>query len=176
MLSSDVIIRRLSLSDTLFVMQLYNQPSFIRYIADKHINDISAAEQYITTGPMACFAENGFALDVVSISDPEQPTVTHSTLPIGVCGLLQRPELSHPDLGFALLDEYAGQGYAFAACQAVIDHALNELKLENILAIVLPTNTRSVKLLERLGFVYQRDIELYEQTNRLYQYSPNPIE
>ncbi len=176
MLSSDVIIRRLSLCDAPFVMRLYNQPSFIRFIADKHITDITAAEQYISTGPMACFAENGFALDVVSIPVIEHPTVTNSSLPIGVCGLLKRPELAHPDLGFALLDEYAGQGYAFTACQVVLKHALTALKLETILAIVLPTNTRSIKLLERLGFVYQHDIELYQQTNRLYQYSPEPIE
>ncbi|MDG1816288.1 MAG: GNAT family N-acetyltransferase [Glaciecola sp.] len=173
--SSDITIRRLSLSDAPFVMQLYNQPSFIRYIADKHISDISAAEQYISGGPMACFAEHGFALDVVSIPDPQLPTVTSLKLSIGVCGLLKRPELAHPDLGFALLDEYSGQGYAFVACQAVIKHALTVLRLENILAIVLPTNTRSITLLKRLGFVYQRDIELYEQTNQLYQYLPNPI-
>ena len=169
-LSSDVIIRRLSLGDAPFVMRLYNQPSFIRFIADKHITDITAAEQYISTGPMACFAENGFALDLVSIPDIEHPTVTTSMLPIGVCGLLQRPELAHPDLGFALLDEYAGQGYAFAACQAVLEHALTVLKFENILAIVLPTNTRSVKLLERLGFVLMGNVELYGHMNCLYRY------
>jgi RimJ/RimL family protein N-acetyltransferase len=106
----------------------------------------------------------------VSIPDLEHPTVTTSMLPIGVCGLLQRPELAHPDLGFALLDEYSGQGYAFAACQAVLEHALTVLKLENILAIVLPTNTRSVKLLERLGFVLMGNVELYGHMNFLYRY------
>lgn len=164
-LSSDVIIRRLSLCDAPFVMRLYIQPSFIRFIADKHITDITAAEQYISTGPMAFFAEHGFALDLVSI-----PSVK-GNIPIGVCGLLKRPELAYPDLGFALLDEYAGQGFAFAACQFVLKHALTVLKLDIILAIVMPTNTRSIQLLERLGFERIEDIKLYGETNRSYQFT-----
>jgi len=52
----------------------------------------------------------------------------------------------------------------------VLEHALTVLKFENILAIVLPTNTRSVKLLERLGFVLMGNVELYGHMNCLYRY------
>lgn len=160
-----VLIRPLNPSDAHFILQLYNQQSFIRYIADKKIYGISDAEQYIKSGPVACRNEHGFALDLVSIPS------TKGNIPIGVCGLLKRPELAYPDLGFALLDEFVGQGLAFVACQSILSNAANELGLTHIQAVVMPSNLRSIKLLEQLDFTLMSTIELYGTSNHLYQRS-----
>lgn len=92
-----------------------------------------------------------------------------SPLPIGLCGLVQRDFLSSPDLGFALLPEYCGRGYAIEAARAVISHAQAGLGIERLYAIVKPGNHRSVRLLEQLGFRRERlyqipqgdEVELY---------------
>ena len=160
-----VLIRPLNPSDAHFILQLYNQQSFIRFIADKQIYDISDAEQYIKNGPVACRNEHGFALDLVSIPS------TKGNIPIGVCGLLKRPELAYPDLGFALLDKFVGQGLAFVACQSILSNAANELGLTHIQAVVMPSNLRSIKLLEQLDFTLMSTIELYGTSNHLYQRS-----
>ena len=60
--------------------------------------------------------------------------------------LLQRDHLPAPDLGFALLPEYQGQGYGFEACEAVLEDARNEHNINQILAITAPDNTISQKL------------------------------
>src|ERR1700741_2419628 len=47
--------------------------------------------------------------------------------PIGVCGLVRREFLPGPDLGFALLPEFVGRGYATEAAHAGLRHAQHTL-------------------------------------------------
>ena len=93
-------------------------------------------------------------------------------LPIGMCGLVKRDFLSAPDLGFALLPDYLGRGYASEAAHAVVLHAKQKLGIARLYAIVKRDNRRSVRLLGRLGFHPQgpfvtpqgEEIELYAMT------------
>ena len=73
-------------------------------------------------------------------------------LPIGLCGLLKRDFLPAPDLGFALLPEYVGEGYACEAARGLLMHAEKNLGISRLYAIVKRGNHRSISLLERLGF------------------------
>ena len=71
--------------------------------------------------------------------------------PVGLVGLVKRDYLPEPDLGFALLDAYAGRGLAYEAACAVLSLA-RARKLTRLLAITDPDNRRSIALLQRLGF------------------------
>ncbi len=73
-----------------------------------------------------------------------------------MAGLLNRDELDHCDLGFALLAEFRGMGYAFEAASVVLDYAESTLALDTVLAIVSTENHDSKKLLSRLGFRFNR--------------------
>jgi RimJ/RimL family protein N-acetyltransferase len=81
-----------------------------------------------------------------------------------MCGLLQRPELPGPDLGFAFLPAFRAQGYAFEAASAVMADARARLGLETLLAIVNPENGASIRLLARLGFSFERTIQMPGET------------
>ncbi len=56
-------------------------------------------------------------------------------------------------LGYAIDRKYEGQGYMSEAVAAAIQYAFRELKLHRVMANYMPTNRRSERLLERLGFV-----------------------
>jgi RimJ/RimL family protein N-acetyltransferase len=77
-----------------------------------------------------------------------------------MCGLLKREELPQPDIGFAFLPDFWNQGYAFEAAAAVLTDARERLQLNRILAIVNPDNNASIKLLEKLGFQFERNLKL----------------
>ncbi|MDC8772547.1 GNAT family N-acetyltransferase [Roseateles albus] len=79
-----------------------------------------------------------------------------SRLQLGICGLPQRDYLDHPDIGFALLPQHAGKGYAFEAAAAVLSYAQTELGLACVLATTRVDNLRSQNLLERLGLKFER--------------------
>ncbi|MCA9945670.1 MAG: GNAT family N-acetyltransferase [Anaerolineales bacterium] len=142
----------LALSDAPFVLELVNDPSWIRFIGDRGIRTLAQAEAYLREGPMASYAEHGFGLYLVRR--------TVDGMRLGMCGLIKRPSLPHVDIGFAFLPQFTGQGYAFEAAMAVLHHARHDLNLTTIVAITAPDNQRSINLLQKLGLHYQEAITL----------------
>ncbi len=55
------------------------------------------------------------------------------------------------EIGYAVLRQYAGQGYAYEAAVAACDFAVEFLKWDQLAHCIAPTNIRSQKLAERLG-------------------------
>ncbi|OOQ58496.1 GNAT family N-acetyltransferase [Mucilaginibacter pedocola] len=142
-------IRGLTLSDTAFIIQLLNSPGWLTFIGDRNVRTTEEAIAYLNNGPIKSYSENGFGLMLVE---------TKEGAPIGMCGIIKRPSLPNPDIGYALMAEFAGQGYAYEMARAVLTHAVDVLKLPIITAITLPSNASSVKLLSKLGLKLQGEI------------------
>jgi RimJ/RimL family protein N-acetyltransferase len=140
-------IRPFVVEDAPFILRLLNEPSFITNIADRGIRSLADAEHYLREGPIASHLRHGHALWHVRLAETD--------VPIGMAGLLKRDTLDRPDLGYALLPEYVGQGLAREATDAVMTYAQSTLGLLRIAAIVNPDNTRSIRLLDQLGFVHE---------------------
>jgi RimJ/RimL family protein N-acetyltransferase len=73
---------------------------------------------------------------------------------IGCCGLkpwVHSARGGH-ELGFHIVREKWGRGYAFEAAQGVISYAFGTLRLSHIMAGHHPENSNSRKILLRLGF------------------------
>lgn len=149
-------LRLMTLDDDAFVRTLLNEPSFIRYIGDRGVRTLDDARRYIAEGPRASYERLGFGLYVVEGRE--------TRLPIGICGLLKRDTLEHPDLGFAFLPRHWSQGYAFEAASGVLRYARASLGIGRILAITSPENDASIRLLLRLGFTYEGTRRLSEGT------------
>ena len=147
-----LLLRRFNVDDAPFILTLLNEPSFLRYIGDKKVRDLDGARQYILNGPIASYERHGFGLCMVEFRE--------SHTPIGMCGLLKRDELSDPDIGFALLPDFWSKGFAFEAATAVLHDALERLSIQRVLAITSLDNDASIKLLERLGFKFEKIITL----------------
>ena len=147
-----LLLRQFTVEDAPFVLALLNEPSFLRYIGDKSVRDLEGARDYLLNGPMASYQRNGFGLYLMELKD--------SRAPIGMCGLLKREELPAPDIGFALLPDFWNQGFAFEAAAAVLQDARQRLNIQRLLAITSLDNESSIKLLERLGFRFEKVINL----------------
>lgn len=141
-----------SMEDAPFILELLNTPNWLRYIGDRGIFNLERAEDYIQQGPQKSYAQFGFGLWRVARTD--------DNLSLGVCGLLKRDTLDDPDIGFAFLPEYEGQGLAFESSHAVLNYAATTLKLKRIIAITTEENQRSLNLLNRLGLSFEKKITL----------------
>lgn len=76
----------------------------------------------------------------------------------GCCGLRPyEPEKQIYELGFHLMQQHWGHGYAAEAARAVIVHAFDVLRVAKLFAGHHPANERSRELLGRLGFHYIGD-------------------
>lgn len=140
-------IRRLEAADAAFILQLLNEPSWLKHIGDKGVRTLADAEHYIETGPLQMIARFGFGSKLVALKATGEA--------IGMCGLIKRDTLPDADLGFAFLPEFWGQGYALEAAAATLADGFASFGLTRILAICNQDNHASCRLLEKLGFVFQ---------------------
>lgn len=139
-----LVLRRFTAGDAPFILRLLNEPSFLHNIGDRGVRTLADAARYLEAGPIASYARHGFGLWLAALKATGEP--------IGMCGLLRRDHLPHPDVGYALLPEFCSYGFAREAAAATLELGWRELGLERILAIVSPTNAASIRLLESLGF------------------------
>jgi len=155
-------IRHLSEGDSEFILKLLNEKSFIENIGDKEVRNIDDAINYLQNGPISSYKKFGYGLNILTLKD--------SNTPIGMCGLLKRDELEHPDLGYALLPEYCSKGYAQEASLSVLIDVNKKHNINIVSAITAPENTNSNSLLKKLGFSFKGSIELYGFEDNLYEY------
>ena len=133
-----------------FILELLNDPSFIRNIGDRHVRTTDDARAYIRKGPVVSYERFGFGLWLVELKDGT---------PIGMCGLLRREVLEDVDIGFSYLPAYHSKGYGFEAARAVLDYARDVLHLPRVVAIVNANNAPSARLLEKLGMTFERMVQ-----------------
>jgi [ribosomal protein S5]-alanine N-acetyltransferase len=147
-----LVLRRLELADSEFILELLNDPSFLRFIGDKGVRTRDDAQEYIRSGPMASYERFGFGLFLAARRE--------DGVALGICGLLKRESLPDVDVGFAFLPRYWSNGYAFESASAVLSYGKKTFGLTRIVAITSPDNTASIRVLERLGMSFESMIRL----------------
>jgi RimJ/RimL family protein N-acetyltransferase len=160
-----LVLREFTFEDDGFILELLNEPGFLRYIGDKGVRTLSDAREYLQKGPMDSYRQNGFGLLAVCGQSA-------AATPVGMCGLVKREGLNDPDIGFAFLARHWGKGYAAESAAAVLEHGRRVLKLPRILAITSPDNADSIKVLERIGFKFERLMRLTEDSKPVKLFAP----
>lgn len=150
--SARLSVREFTPDDALFIVRLVNTPGWLEFIGDKKIRTPDDALGYLTNGPFESYRKFRFGMWHVSKTDSAEP--------IGMCGLLQRQGLPHPDLGFAFLPEHHGNGYAFEAAGTTVGLGFQMFNLDKIFAITMHSNARAQYLLKKVGMTYERDIRI----------------
>jgi RimJ/RimL family protein N-acetyltransferase len=161
-------LREFLISDSDFIILLLNSPGWLEFIGDRNVQTTEQAIAYIENGPLKSYLENGFGLSLVSLKSNEEA--------IGMCGLLKRPPLEHPDIGYALLPEHTGKGYATEITHAVMDHARHRLNLTAVCAITTPDNVASIKVMEKIGMKYSRIFQSSGDTRELMLFSSSALQ
>jgi RimJ/RimL family protein N-acetyltransferase len=147
-----LVLRRLTPDDGRFILELLNDPAWLRFIGDKGVKTLDDARNYIVNGPMDMYARLGFGL--YGVERKPNPA------PIGICGLIKRDGLEDVDIGFAFLSGFRAKGYALEAAAAVMEHARNAFGLRRLVAITSPENEASIRLLGKLGLRFERRMRL----------------
>ncbi|MEO8478999.1 MAG: GNAT family N-acetyltransferase [Gemmatimonadota bacterium] len=140
-------LRAFTLADAAWVLPMLNDAAFLEHVGDKGVRSIADAERYLTDGPLASYLAHGFGLSaVVRASDGE---------PVGMAGVITRPTLPAPDIGYAMRPTMRGSGYGFEAAAMALAYGHRDLGFPQLLAIVNPGNTASRQILARLGFRHE---------------------
>ena len=153
-----LVLRQLNQDDTQFISILVNMPEWIRFIGDRNIHSKEDAEKYISK----ILADKNIKYWVVRLNEKNNP--------IGIITFIKRDYLDFPDIGFAFLGEYTKQGYAFEAATVVLQDAIKQSH-DCVLATTIRENSKSIRLLEKLGFRYDRQIEVNNETISVYSFN-----
>jgi [ribosomal protein S5]-alanine N-acetyltransferase len=157
--------KRLSLElittdDHAFVAELVNTEGWLEFIGDRHVHSREDAINYIKK------IQNTPDLYYWVVKLKETDT------PIGILSFLKRGYLDHFDIGFAFLPAFNGHGYAYEAANVVLSGAGKNSKHTTILAVTLPHNSSSIKLLTKLGLHFEKEILQHNEVLLVYSNQP----
>lgn len=138
-----LVVRELTIHDAPFIFKLLNTEGFKKNIGDRGIDTIEKAKLEIETRYTTSYPNFGFFVVEDAISGQAYGGVT----------LIDRDSLEYPDLGYAFLPEFSGQGFAFEASLGLVKWA-NKKGFSTLCAIVQSDNLPSISLLKKLGFTF----------------------
>ena len=154
-----LILRKFTIDDAAFMLELLNTPDWLRFIGDRNVRTLEEAEQYLLNGNIRSYQEYGFGFYVVVIKETQES--------IGICGIVKREGLEDVDIGFAFFEQFMGMGYGYESSSAVLNYALNDLKIKRIVAIVDPENVVSIALIKKIGMQFEKMIQLSHKDTEL---------
>jgi len=146
-LTNRLILNTLNINDHAFITELVNTPEWIKFIGDRNIRTQEDAKTYIQK-----------TIDNPNVNYWAVKLQGQHT-PVGIITFIKRDYLEHYDIGFAFLPQYTNKGYAHEATTAVLNDIINNLTHTHILATTVKENTNSIKLLEKLGLRFEKEIE-----------------
>ena len=158
-----LFLREFTPQDAPFLLRLVNEPGWIRNINDPGVRSVDDALAWAEGRLFKAYREQGHGFWAVQRREDGAL--------VGMCGLFKRPALPEPDIGYALLAEHEGHGYALEAARGCVAHAREVLGWPTLMAITALDNPRSVALLGKLGFVEQgqEQLEGYSEPSRVFR-------
>jgi [ribosomal protein S5]-alanine N-acetyltransferase len=147
-------LQPLSHKDEALILELLNTAGWLQFIGNRNINKLEDAGKYIER--------------ITGNSSIQYWTVKlrSTATALGLVTCIQRDYLDHPDIGFAFLPQYNGNGYAFEAAETILQFLLTQYPV--ILATTMLENTHSIQLLKKLGLSYLKEITPAETPLLLY--------
>lgn len=145
-------LREVTEADAAFILEILNDPDFVRFVADRGVRTLEDASHFIAERFTASYRHHGFGFWLV---EPKE-----SNVPAGICGLVKRDSLPGVDIGYAFLPPFRSKGYASEAAAAVLAYARDVVGLTRLLAITNPDNAVSMRVLEKIGMSFEGMVRL----------------
>ena len=147
-----LLMRRITLDDLdEFARRIFADPDVIRYMAKRDMTPQERAKRVYTVSNQNWLTHGYGGWLITDKADGQL---------IGECEF-DTEEVSGVELGYSLAKAYWGKGIATEAARAATRFGFENAKLERIVAVVVPDNEASWRVLERIGFVYEKRTHAY---------------
>lgn len=147
-----LILRPFTLDDAEAWLPLITLPEIIRYTGDIPVSTLDEAREILRTRPLRDYAVHGYGRMAV--------IEKCSGRLVGFSGLKYLEDLGEVDVGYRFLPDCWGKGYATESARALMAQGVREHGAKRIVGMVHPENAASGRVLEKLGLVYERPLEL----------------
>jgi len=149
-------IRPIRIADKGFILHLLNTKEWLQFIGDRKVKNNTDAEKYIQN----ILDNKHFFCSVFELKETKTP--------IGIITFLYRDNQVFPDIGFAILPQFNKKGYTFEATKKYLEEMIKEKKVNKIIAITLPENINSIRLIKKLGLTYEYQFTDQSEVLHLY--------
>src|ERR1700709_189938 len=130
-------------TDADFLRGLLNDPGWLANIGERNVRTRRQARTWIATRHTATYGRLGFGFWGVERQSGGGL--------IGMCGRTKRDTLMEADVGYALMPEFRGHGYAREAAAACVRYAHHVLGVAGVWGISGPDNAGSAAVLQQIG-------------------------
>ena len=158
-----LILRPFQLKDIEPSFEMNKDPEVVRYTGDGGSVTLEEVERRIKENVLGDYRKHGFGRFAVEYKESGQF--------IGFVGLKYLEDLDEVDLGYRLIQEYWGKGIATEASRASLEFGFHKLELDRIIAIALPENERSINVMKKLNFTFEK--ETFVDEYLVHQYALN---
>lgn len=145
-------LKPVNLEDAEFIYDLYNQPKFLQFIGDRKIRSVQDAARYIIEKFRPQIESLGYGNYVVIRKEDGTK--------LGSVGVFTRDGLNVQDIGFAVLPQFEGFGYATEAAMKVLEVIHAKFGVSKVSGITALDNYASEKVLGKLGLEYIKLVRL----------------
>lgn len=143
------LVRETTEADVDSFYEMYADPQITRY-TEGLFPEREKERQYVRDYIRNVYSFYGFG--IWTILDRRTGAV------IGRAGLTMREGFEDPEIGFVIASHRQREGLATEVCGAILEYGRTELEFQKIRALVLPDNTASLKLCDRLGMRDEEEI------------------
>ena len=149
---------------TVWAATLYADPDVMRYLPKRRMSPQQLAERRLKRFNASW---EGFPYGGWSI------VTKHDEKVIGNCGLEYLPDTDEVELGYAISKAHWGQGFTTEIARAAVRFGFEIANLKKIIGVVVPENTASWRVLERVGFVFVKNTVYYDLDVVYYTIQPD---
>lgn len=142
--------------DHAFMESLVNSKGWLENIGDRNVHSKNDAIIYVNK----ILGTEHLFYWVVHLKD--------ANTPIGIISFQKRDYLENFDIGFAFLPFFIGKGYAYEAASAVLMMVSRLPEIDKVLATTRDSNKNSIRLLKKLGFSFEKEIQKEDLKLQIY--------
>lgn len=139
-----LILRRFTLDDLDELVRLRVDPEVGRYLGEQSREKVEQRLRFY----ISHYEPHGFGVWAVILKDTGRM--------IGWCGLMFLEETPEVEVGYGVAREYWGQGLMTEAARACLRYGFETAGLERIVAVAMPENLASRRVMEKLGMRYEK--------------------
>lgn len=137
-------VRHLVPEDVDAMAAVYGDADAMRWVGDGSPLDRTGCEKWVEV-TFANYRKRGYGMAALELKT--------SGAVIGFCGIVHPDQQPEPEIKYALLKDYWGQGLASEAVAGMLLYSREQLGLPRVIATVAPENLASQRILIKSGMV-----------------------
>lgn len=154
-----LILRESVVEDAQALFDVNSDPEVMKYIGDVAFPSVDVMREMIVNYPD--YRKYGYG---------RWTTIEKASGAItGFCGLKYLEDINEVDIGYRWKKKFWNKGYATEASLTCLEFGFKQLKLEQIVAQVLPDNRASIRVLEKIGMTYWKQLNTEENPGLFYR-------